>query len=51
VEASVVEPADVLGDSGLEFVDVLPQPLVADQFGLEQGVERFGEGVVVGVTS
>jgi hypothetical protein len=51
VEASVVEPVDVLGDGDLEFIDVLPRPVVADQLGLEQGVERFGEGVVVGFTA
>nr|WP_299520987.1 hypothetical protein [uncultured Serinicoccus sp.] len=36
VQASVVEPVDVLGDGGLEVVDVLPGSLVADELGLEQ---------------
>jgi hypothetical protein len=45
VQASVVEPVDVLGDGDLEVVDVLPRPLVADEFGLEQRVEGLGEGV------
>jgi hypothetical protein len=35
VQPSVVEPVDVLGDGDLEVVDVLPGPLVADEFGLE----------------
>ncbi len=36
VQASVVEPVDVLGDGDLQVVDVLPWPAVADQLGLEQ---------------
>ena len=47
VQAPVVEPVDVLGDGDLEVVDVLPGALVADQLGLEQRVERLGQGVVV----
>jgi hypothetical protein len=43
----VVVPVDVLGHGDLEVVDVLPWPLVADKFGLEQRVERLGEGVVI----
>ena len=43
----MVEPVDVLGDGDLEVVDALPGALVADQLGLEQRVERLGEGVVV----
>ena len=50
VQPSVVEPVDVLGDGDLEVVDVLPRPLVADQLGLEQRVERLGQSVVVGIT-
>ena len=45
----MVEPVDVLGDGDLEVVDAGPGALVADQLGLEQGVERLGQGVVVGV--
>ena len=48
---SVVEPVDVLGDGDLEVVDVLPRALVADEFGLEEGVEGLGQGVVVGVAA
>jgi hypothetical protein len=47
VETPVVVPVDVLGHGDLEVVDVLPWPLVADKFGLEQRVERLGEGVVI----
>jgi hypothetical protein len=50
VEASEVEPIDVLGDGDLDVVDVLPGSMVADELGLEQGVERLGQRVVVGVT-
>ena len=49
VQPSMVEPVDVLGDRDLEVVDVLPGPLVADQLGLEQRVERLGERIVIGV--
>jgi hypothetical protein len=51
VQSSVVEPVDVLGDGDLEVVDVLPRAPVADEFGLEQGVEGLGQGVVVGVAA
>lgn len=47
VEPSLVEPVDVLGDGDLEVVDACPGALVADQLGLEQTVERLGEGVIV----
>lgn len=49
VEAALVEPVDVFGDGDLDVVDAGPGVVVADQFGLEEAVERFGEGVVVGV--
>ena len=49
VQAPVVEPVDVFGDGDLQVVDVLPRALVADQLGLEQGVERLGQSVVVRV--
>ncbi len=45
MQTPVVEPVDVLGDRDLEVVDVLPGPLVADQLGLEQRVERLSQGV------
>ena len=51
VQASVVEPVDVLGDGDLEVVDVLPRSLVPDQFGLEQRIEGLGQGMVVGVAA
>jgi len=50
VQAPVVEPVDVLGDGDLQVVDVLPRALVADQFGLEQRVERLGQGIVVALS-
>jgi hypothetical protein len=50
VQASVVEPVDVLRDGELEVVDALPGSLVADQLGLEQRVERLGQRVVIAVT-
>nr|WP_258036441.1 hypothetical protein [Streptomyces sp. SM10] len=49
VQATLVEPVDVLGDRDLDVVHGRPGPLVADQLGLEEAVERFGEGVVVAV--
>jgi hypothetical protein len=45
VEAAEVEPVDVLGDGDLEVVDALPRPAVAHELGLEQAVERLGQGV------
>ena len=50
VEASVVEPVEVLGGRDLEVGDAGPWALVADQLGLVQRVERLGGGVVVGLT-
>jgi hypothetical protein len=47
VEAALVEPVDVLGDGDLDVVDAGPGTLVADQLGLEEAVERFGQGVGV----
>lgn len=49
METSVVEPVDVLRHGGFEVVDVPPWALVADKFGLEQRVERLGEGVVIAI--
>lgn len=53
VDAAVVEPVDVIGDSDLEVVDFLPWPIVAvaDELSLGQRVERLREGVVVGVSA
>ena len=45
MQTPVVEPVDVLGDRDLEVVDILPGPLVADQLGIEQRVERLSQGV------
>ncbi|WTA40900.1 hypothetical protein OG936_00100 [Streptomyces sp. NBC_00846] len=45
VEASLVEPVDVLGDGDLDVVDAGPRGFVADQLGLEQAVECLGQGV------
>ena len=45
VQPSVVEPVDVLGDGDLEVINASPRPAVADELGLEQAVERLGEGV------
>ena len=47
VETPVVEPIYVPGHGDLELADVLPRPLIADKFGLEQRVERLGKGVVI----
>src|SRR5664280_2140500 len=49
VKAAVIEPVDVLGDRDLQVVDGPPRALVADEFGLEQAVERLGHGVVIRV--
>src|SRR5664280_24982 len=49
VKAAVIEPVDVLGDRDLQVVDGPPRAFVADEFGLEQAVERLGHGVVIRV--
>jgi hypothetical protein len=49
VEASMVEPVDVLRDGEHKVVDALPRTLVADQLGLEQRDKRLGQSVVIGV--
>ncbi|GGM24263.1 hypothetical protein GCM10010129_80870 [Streptomyces fumigatiscleroticus] len=51
LEAALVEPVDALGDRDLDVVDAGPRSLVADELGLEQAVERLGQGVVVRVAS
>ena len=51
VQASVVEPVDVLSDGDLEVVDALPGSAIADQFGLEQRVERLGQRVEAPMSS
>ncbi len=45
VQPAVVEPVDGDGDGDLEVVDASPRLAVADQLGLEQRVERLGQGV------
>src|SRR5664280_439096 len=49
VQPAVIEPVDVLGDRDLQVVDGPPRAFVADEFGLEQAVERLGHGVVIRV--
>jgi hypothetical protein len=49
VEPAMVEPVDVFSRRDLQVVDAPPGSFVADQFGLEEGVERLNEGVVVAV--
>jgi hypothetical protein len=54
VDASVVEPVDVLGDGDFDVCDGLPAAVgshdrVADALGLEQRVERLGHRIVVAV--
>lgn len=50
-QALVVEPVDVLADGDLEVVDGLPGSLIARSAGLEQRVERLGEGVATPMSS
>src|SRR3954452_19700783 len=49
VQASMVEPVDVLRGRDLKVVGTRPRALVADQLGLEQRVERLGQSFVVRV--
>ena len=50
VGAVVVEPVNPLGGGDLDVVDVAPGALVADEFGLVQGVQCLGQCVVVGLS-
>ena len=45
VELAVVEPVDVRQGGERHIVEPLPRPLVADQLGLVEAVERFGEAL------
>ena len=45
----MVEPVDVLEGGVLDLVEVAPWSLRADEFGLVQADDRFGEGVIVGI--
>jgi hypothetical protein len=45
VEPGAVEPVDPGEGRELDGVDVSPGSLAADDFGLEQAVDRLGEGV------
>ena len=51
VHTPMVEPVDVLRDRDLQVLDGLEWPLVPDQLGLEQRVERLGECIVIRVPS
>ena len=50
VEATMVEPVDVLESLELDVIEAAPRSPV-NQLGLVQAVERFGERVVVRVTA
>lgn len=49
VQAVADERVDVFRDRELEALDRFPWAAVADEFGFEERVERFGEGIVVTV--
>ena len=51
VDASVVEPVDVVKRRPLDVLDVAPGFLAVDQFALVVAVERLGHGVVIGVAT
>jgi hypothetical protein len=48
VEASVVEPVDVLQRGQLDVVEAAPGAAAADELGLVEADEGLGGGVVVG---
>lgn len=50
VEASVVEPVEVLQGGQFEVVKFSPGAMRADDFGLEQLIEAFGQGVIVALS-
>ncbi len=50
VEPAEVVPVDVFRDGDLEVVNPRPRALVADQLGLEEGIERLGHRLVIAIT-
>jgi hypothetical protein len=48
-EAAVVEPVDPFEGRVLEVVEAAPRAAVADELGLVEPDDRFGEGIVVRV--
>ena len=50
-QALVVEPVDPFECGELEVVEAAPGSAVADEFGLVEPDDRFGERVVVGVAA
>ena len=51
VDASVVEPVDPFEGGEFKVVEAAPWSLVADEFGLVEAVDCFGERVVVTVAA
>lgn len=51
VQAAVVEPVEVFREGELKVVKSSPGSAVADEFGFDEGVERFRHRVVVGVAA
>jgi hypothetical protein len=49
VDASVVEPINVVERGPFDLFDVAPGSFAMDEFGLVETVEAFGEGIVIGV--
>jgi hypothetical protein len=45
-EPAMVEPVDPLQGGVLDLVDALPRAVPADQLGLVQADDRFGQGVI-----
>ena len=46
---ALVEPVDPFECGELDLVNVAPRPVRVDDLGLLEAVDRFGQGVVVGV--
>jgi len=51
VEAAVVEEVDVVEGGELHIVQPGPGAVLVDEFGLEEAVEGFGQGVVIAVAA
>lgn len=49
VQATIVEPVDVVRRRGLDVVDTRPRAAVADQLGLIERVQRLSHRVVVAI--
>ena len=49
-QAAIVEPIDPFEGGVFNGLQAAPWPSAVDDFGIEQTVDRFGQGIVIGPT-